>query len=92
MGADVVDAVVGILGDEMGGADRWRVVPARRGNRHRNAVQILTWQLQLLALEIDFVHRRSLGWHFHGRDRICLRFGPELIHLPGSLQGLDPDG
>ena len=71
--------LVGIFGNVVRRADVGRVVPTRRGDRHRNTIESPAGFFQLVAGNDDLVHRRRLGRNLHRRDRIRFRLRPELI-------------
>ena len=70
--ADVLDAGLGIPGDVMAGREIRRIVPARRRDRHRQAVERAPVAIEIIAGDDDLVTRRI------GDDPRRHRFGDRL--------------
>ena len=77
--ADILHAGVGVLGDVLRQRRVGRVIPARRRDRYRNAVETLALLVEIVALDDDVVARRVLD---EARlDRGCGRARPACVDL-----------
>ena len=98
--ADVLDAGFGVLGDVVAGREIGRVVPSRRRDRHRQAVEPVPSRSRSAPVADDVLARRVVDQRAARSDRPWLRPSPgrspraacrsRCDRLPGSPPGPPP--